>query len=124
MKRTIMVEILLLFTFVVVLTLGIWCLKAGIMNFNALHNYQEQELAKYAYMYLIFGICGILAALATLTVMVIIALKDFPVFKPMLDKLTAKRADRKQAKAEKAAADKQARIERLQSELDALKKDE
>lgn len=56
--------------------------------------------------------------------MVIIALKDFPVFKPMLDKLSAKRDARKQAKAAKAVADKQARIERLQSELDALKKDE
>ena len=123
MKRTIVIEILLLFATVVLLTLGIWCIKVSILNFKILHKLPKSDLINI-YRYLIFGICGILAALATLAAMILVALKDFPVFKPMLDKLSAKRDARKQAKAAKAVADKQARIERLQSELDALKKDE
>jgi len=55
-------------------------------------------------------------------------IKDFPVFKPLVDKFTAKRAAHKEQreaiKAEQAEAAKQARIEQLQAELDELKKDE
>lgn len=127
MKRTIVIEILLLFTVIVHLTLGIWCIKVSYLNFQHIHGVPAEiasDLLSGAYKYLIRGIFALLAALATLAAMILIALKDFPVFKPMLDKLAAKRDMRKQAKAEKAVADKQARIERLQSELDELKKDE
>lgn len=74
------------------------------------------------------GILALLASLSTLVAMIIIAIKDFPFFKPLVDKFNAKRAARKEqraaVKAEQAEAAKQARIEQLQAELDELKKDE
>ncbi len=77
---------------------------------------------------LTYGILALVAALCSLAAMIIIAIKDFPVFKPLVDKLSAKRAAHKQAsdaaKAEKAEADKKARIEKLTAELEELKKDE
>ena len=77
---------------------------------------------------LIYAISTLLAAIATLTAMIIIAIKDFPVFKPLTDKLADKRAARKearsQAKAEQAAIAKQERIDQLKAELDELQKDE
>ncbi|MCM1368657.1 MAG: hypothetical protein NC184_07620 [Roseburia sp.] len=60
--------------------------------------------------------------------MIIIAVKEFPCFKPLIDKLAAKRADRKaartQAKAEQAETAKRERIDKLTAELEELKKDE
>ena len=66
-------------------------------------------------------------SLAGIAAMVLIAIKDFPVFKPLAEKLQAKLQARRQinvqAKADRAEANKQARIEQLQAELDELKKD-
>lgn len=138
MKKTIIVETALIVILAISITFAVeyWGLTSKLIdelkifknNFNPSNyfsyypelNYYHNTIKHNA----IYGSLSLIAAFATLAAMVLIALKDFPVFKPMLDKLTAKRADRKQAKAEKAAADKQARIERLQSELDELKKDE
>lgn len=140
MKKTIIIEILCLIAFCIILACAIKFLSyAHEVSLNIIELQKElvydssyeriiDSVKEYRTVALSYGIPALLAALATLAAMVLIALKDFPVFKPMLDKLAAKRADRKQAndtaKAEKAAAEKQARIERLQSELDALKKDE
>lgn len=44
-------------------------------------------------------------------------------FKPLADKLKARKQAREAEKAEKAEADKQARIAELQAELEELKKD-
>lgn len=131
MKKTIVIEFLLLFVFCVALISGIvFCdYAAGVTK-----TYKElgQELGdsfvkeslQYIRKALSYGIPCLLAAAATLASIVIIAIKDFPCFKPLLDKLHAKREAHAVAKAEKAEADKQARIERLQSELDELNKNE
>ena len=47
--------------------------------------------------------------------MILLAIKDFPVFAPLVNKVNAKRAERKGNK-------KQARIEELERKLDELKK--
>lgn len=139
MKKTIVIEILLLFVVAWLIPIMIYHAENIEMYRTLISIYKENPDA-FSYestlahtiqnlnTQIIYFVFTLLAALATLAAMILVALKDFPVFKPLLDKLAAKRADRKQAndtaKAEKAAADKQARIERLQSELDELKKDE
>ncbi len=140
MKRVIVIEIVLAFAFAVLLACSIKFfmyvskMYSGISmlyDLNMSDTSRNEIIERYRENIataLSYGIPALIAALATLAAMVLIALKDFPVFKPLLEKHAAKRTARKQAnevaKAEKAAADKQERIERLQSELDALKKDE
>ncbi len=136
MKRVVIIEIVLAFAIAMLLACSIkffMYVSKMYNNINMLYDLDMSDASRNEIIEryrgniaiaLSYGIPALLAALATLAAMVLIALKDFPVFKPLLDKLAAKRDARKQAKAEKAAADKQARIERLQSELDALKKDE
>ena len=64
------------------------------------------------------------AVIANLAVIILITLKDLPVFKPLLDKLNARKQKRAQAKAERAQADKQAKIAELEAQLQELKKDD
>lgn len=135
MKKTIFIEIILAFTITVLIVCAVKFMayvidlnyRLELLKYCAPGEQTALLTTKYTNQRneaLSCGIPLIISTITTFIVMVIIALKDFPVFKPMLDKLSAKRDARKQAKAAKAVADKQARIERLQSELDALKKDE
>ena len=123
MKKTIIVEILLLFASCMLIAFACW-------EFIALHNYLVffDETSGITQQLMTRGILALLASLATLAAIIIIAIKDFPVFKPLVDKFNAKRAaykeQREAVKAEQAEAAKQARIEQLQAELDELKKDE
>lgn len=77
-----------------------------------------------------FKVCLTIFLLITITIIAImismglVAIKDFPCFKPLADKLQARKEKRTQAKAERADAGKQARIAQLQAELEELKKDE
>lgn len=137
MKKTIIVEILLLFVFCVamagaikILNYAVSCAKmldlANKINFGDefsrnqfITNYKEQFHTALSY-----GVPALFAAVADLAAMVIIAIKDFPCFKPLVDKFKAYNEQRATAKAEQAATAKQERIEKLQAELDELKKDE
>ena len=123
MKKTIIVEILLFFACCMLIAFACW-------EFVALHNYLVlfNETSGITQQLMLRGILALLASLSTLVAMVLIAIKDFPVFKPLVDKFNAKRAaykeQREAIKAEQAEVAKQARIEQLQAELDELKKDE
>lgn len=131
MKRTIIIEILGVFILAVLITLGVSCIQVSINNFTAI---DEMSMEAYkilheiyltnARRYLAYSILALVAALCDLAAMVLVAIHNFPCFKPLLDKHAAKCDERKQAKAERAEADKQARIERLTAELEELKKDE
>lgn len=130
MKKAIIVEVLLLFVFCVVLACAIEILiyatdAANLIKFYNSENIKVSSALNESYhTALSYGIPALFAAVADLAAMVIIAIKDFPVFKPLVDKLNAKRAARKEQRAEQAAIAKQDRIEKLQAELDELKKDE
>ena len=132
MKKSIVIFIFLAITFVLTTVAASKLLYyAYSVNESIEHNIHNPNLKDWISIwrdmfdvYFPFGLMSLFAALATLAAMIIIAIKDFPVFQPLLAKLNAKRDARKQAKAEKAEADKQARIEQLQSELEQLKKDE
>lgn len=138
MKKTIIVEIAIMVTLTIAIIFAVEYWKYVSNLIDALTRFKEQYNSTNYFSYypdlnyynsaikhnVIYGILALLAALATLTAMIIIAIKDFPCFKPLVDKLQAKRAARKQAHAEQEQIRKQERIAELQSELDALKKDE
>lgn len=141
MKKTVVVEILLLLAFCVLLACAINYLRTACETLKTIEwiktdpIFSDPEREDLVYTYnlhlattLSYGIPALIAALSTLAAMVIIAIKDFPVFKPLVDKFNAKRAahneQRAAVKAEQAEEAKQARIEQLQAELDELKKDE
>lgn len=138
MKKTIIIEVLLLFVFCVALACAI---KILIFSTNMLYmidyannvlqyendNLRIEYIASLNEQYntaLSYGIPAIFAAVADLAAMVIIAIKDFPVFKPLVDKFKAHKEQRDAAKAKQAEIAKQERINELQAELDELKKDE
>ncbi|WP_438846879.1 hypothetical protein [Anaerocaecibacter muris] len=131
MKRTIIITIILAIAFFLS---TISAVKLLLYAYNVHNSFTNDSILRQAWdelyckIYLPYGILSLLAAIATLTAMIIIAIKDFPVFKPLTDKLADKRAARKearsQAKAEQAAIAKQDRIDQLKAELDELQKDE
>ena len=129
MKRIVIIEILLLAATIASTYVGIELLSSNSFNTaNRVPIEIKPDMLSGAYKYLRFGLFSLFASLATLAVMIVIAIKDFPVFKPLTDKLADKRAARKearsQAKAEQAAIAKQERIDQLKAELDELQKDE
>lgn len=139
MKKTIMIETLLLFVFCVALACSIKILDYAVTVSKSLEHYlngdityfdpalQNDQIRYYTDLYhtaLSYGIPALFAAVADLAAMVIIAVKDLPCFKPFVDKFKARKTARNQAKAEQAAIAKQERIDKLQAELDELKKDE
>lgn len=133
MKKTIVIEILLSFILSILILFAFLEFRGIYYNFQAIKYLESmgQEYIDFSdstRQFAIYGSLAVLASLATIAVMVLIAIKDFPVFKPLVDKFNAKRAAHKEQreaiKAEQAEAAKQARIEQLQAELDELKKDE
>lgn len=114
MKKTILIESLLSF---VVLTLTGYC---SYFWYYVNLCIEMQIFHEGFQMWLSAGILFILSILAIIAVMVLTALKNF---KRITDKLQARKEKRNQVKAERAQAEKQKRIERLQSELEELKKD-
>lgn len=74
--------------------------------------------------FIIWTVIYILATLTILASMLLVALLNLSIFQPLRDKLAARKQARKEIKVQKAEANKQARIEALQNELDQLKKDE
>lgn len=127
MKRSVIIECLLLLTTSILIFLGSWYLNRAHVSFVHANGVPEDiapDILSSAYRFLTHGLLALLAALCTLAAMIMIAIKDFPCFKPLIDKFKARREAKAEAKTEKAVADKQARIEQLQAELNELKKDE
>ncbi len=129
MKKTILIELLLLFGFSVALACSIKLFvyaNGCIETIEIFREYADVVESYRGAMHtaISYAIPSLIAALGTLAAGIIIAVKDFPCFKPLIDKFKAKREAKAVAKTEKAEADKKARIEQLQAELDELKKDE
>lgn len=132
MKKTIIIEVLLFAAFVTTLVCAsIMLYYARNLYINAHDPYVISHYPDIVELYskqvkwsLSFALPFLASAIFTFAAIIIIAVKDFPVFKPLILKSNAKREARKLAKAEKAEANKQARINKLQAEIDELKKDE
>lgn len=119
MKRAIVIEILLLFV-LGVLILGDIALWDMTIRRIYIGIYDPQFL-KGAYICLFYCIIISLGTIADIAAIVLVALNEYPAFKPLIDKLKGKL---KFSKKERKQAKKQTRIEKLQDELDELKKDE
>lgn len=128
MKRTIIIEVILFFVLAVLIAV-IWKQWDSIqLSFYYYKNYFSQNhTLNEIYPNLIENIVltsfATLSCIATFVAIVLIAIKDFLIFKPLVDKVTARKQARAQTKAEKAQAAKQAKIEALEAELEELKKD-
>ena len=113
MKRSIFIEILLLFIFAVLLAFGIIFLQSAITQLTAAPEYHWEAIDERARKNLLYGIFLLLAAIADLVVIILITLKDFPKIKQSIE---ARKAAHKEVK-------KQKRIEELKAELDELQDD-
>lgn len=107
MKKVIIIEICLLFNLCIFLYIDISYIRSFII------------FEPYLNLLMILSMVG---TITDIIAMVLVALKD-SVFKPILDKLEAKKQARNEAKALKAEEAKQAKIAELQAQLEELKKD-
>lgn len=134
MKKSILLTVLMVFIFVVLIVLDVYFWRAVNSYIQAIQTlkgytdsqYQEiitefqQGLTKLA----IYGSVTTIASVATLAAIILIATKDLPILKHISDKLAVRKEKRTQAKAERAQANKQAKIQALEQQLEELKKDE
>lgn len=136
MKKTVIVEIFLVAVLAVLLSCAIITLR----DISSMNNYIDwyktlstdypdynlvkltAEFAKADVdIFLSIGIPALIAAVIDLSAIIIIAVRDLPIVKQRIDACKVKRANKKKSRN---AIAKQKRINQLQSELDALKKDE
>lgn len=120
MKRTIIIEVLLLFIFtiLIIVLINAWQNLHILLEF-----YEGEDWEIFVKNYnitsaIIFPIFYTLATIADLAAIILIALKDF---KSLADKLATRKVARQEAKAERAEADKQAKISELEKQLEELK---
>ena len=81
------------------------------------------ELNDYLMHYISWIVLYFVSTITSLTVMVLVAIKDFPVFKPLIEKFNNWNFRRKQTKAAQKQKNKEKRIAKLEKELTELKKD-
>lgn len=130
MKRSIIIELLIFFVFVVLVALSIILWKRyNDLNYfytyfiNTGHDDIAQEYPPMIVHCLIYAILSAFALLADFAAIIMLAIKDFPVFKPLVDKLNERKQKHAQAKAERADRAKQAKIAELEQQLEELKKE-
>ncbi len=123
MKKTIIVEFLLLFVFAVLLYFCI-CHLLMFSDLVKIYNSNDKTLSfaeEFGYSELIKGIISLLACIADITGIILIALTHV---KPITAIIEARKLKRAQLRTERAHADKQAKIAELEAKLEELKKDE
>lgn len=129
MKRIIIIESLLIFVFAILVVLFVPHIRQTIIWFkdihwNILQGFSPHPLSyKYAYTNLSYSIFSFLAAIADIAVMALVAIKEFKVFQPLIDKHNARKQARAAARTAKAESEKQKEIAELEKRLDELKKD-
>lgn len=128
MKKFIFAEILLLFASAVLLYFAITRIDISINNFHnyevayAFQEFENAELYQKAGINSVILSCvSFLATFGNIFVIILIAIKDFPVFKPLVDKVNARKQALKEEKKQKELEGKQQQLEKLQAEIDNLK---
>lgn len=132
MKKTILIETLLLFLLAVIISVCVqeWkFVDATLLNLNDKHLVDiatpdiietwKNNLQNY-YIYAIFTT---IAGLLDVLIIILVIITDFPVFKLIHEKTNERKIQRAQAKAETAEANKQRKIMALEAQLEELKKD-
>lgn len=136
MKRTIIIEVFLFIVFAITIYFNFVFWNSIRDTKNLIDLYSQitsydyttiiEEFKKSIHTYTIYGSLTIISSVFILLTIILIAVKDFPVFKPITDKIKVKldknKATRAEQKALKAEAQKQTQIERLEKKLEELKK--
>lgn len=126
MKRTIIIEILLLCICAILVSSLIPHIQQAHLWFSDIkwelsQGITPHDLAyKYAYTNLIYAIFSFLAIIADLFVISLIAIQNFKFFQPLINKRNERKQARAAAKQARDEEAKQKRIEELQAELNAL----
>lgn len=126
MKRTILIEILLLSVLAILIAFNVYFwgfIKALYDRLNTVDSAARSYIYDNINSDLPYGIIGLIACIATLTAIILIAIKDFSVFKPLVDKINARKEARNKVKVDKAEQAKQNKIEALEKQLEELKKE-
>lgn len=129
MKRIVFIEIVLTLTTILLIcccAAFFWYatqLKPSLQPNLFEESYRQILVRNYA-ITITLAILSIIFAITNIVVMFFTALNNLSAFKPLADKLAAKRAAREEQRAEQAVVAKQERIAKLEAELDELKKDE
>ena len=124
MKRTLFIEILLVLIFSLLIALNIYLWRDATTFKKVLDTFSDPEpYIKSCNIRFTYSVLALIANFSTFLAMILVAIKDLPVFQPLRDKFAMRKSARLQAKAEKSKAEKQARIEQLQAELEELKRD-
>lgn len=126
MKRVVLIEILLFLSFCVLLSLCIIFLHGAAERFETagLAGDPNSFWWEIAHEYFALGFPCLIAAISNLGAMILIAIKEFKVFQPIIDRHNARKSERTAAKQAKAEADKQKEIAELEAKLNELKKDD
>lgn len=132
MKRIIVISIISAFIFSLFLAFSIewlkttqWQLEIAFDNISS-EAYRE-AMKEAGFASLRNGLLFLAGSICTLALYALIALKEFKIFQPFMErqkeKRNARKSERLSRKEAKTQADKQKRIEELQKELDELKDD-
>ena len=125
MKKNIIIETFVLFASLVLLLMCIMFFYRSIYAYLMAKKYDNDSLNYFiAKQNLICGIISLIAFGCNLSALILFTIKEFQTFQPLIDKYNARKQERAAARAAKADADKQKRIEELQAELQELKKDD
>ena len=131
MKKILIIDICLIFVFFSLILVFVYNALLLSNHFESIKSLENQgwsteiiELNKDQILktYLPMMLFSSLAAICTAFAIVWLSISNTTCFKPLLDKLQARKQARQAALADKAEADKQARIAKLESELEELKK--
>lgn len=129
-RKIIFIEVSLLFIFAVLLAVFVPSVQQatlwfGDISWNIQQGFSPHYLSyQYAYKSLTYSIISFLAMIADIAVLSIIAIQNFKVFQPLIDKHNARKQERAAARQAKEEERKQKRIESLETELQELKKDD
>lgn len=133
MKRIIVISIISAFIFSLFLAFSIewlkttqWQLEIAFDNISS-EAYRE-AMKEAGFASLRNGLLFLAGSLCTIALYALIALKEFKIFQPFMErqkeKRNARKSERLARKEAKTQADKQKRIEELQAELDELNAEE
>lgn len=124
MKKTIIVELILASTF----SFLIYIFVNSIIGFCEIYNLYKESPELYSDIlfnyHLAYMIVSFILSAGIIASILIIAIQNFKVFRPLLDKINIRQQARIERREAKAQEDKQKRIDGLQAELDTLKNDD
>lgn len=127
MKRTIFFELLLILILSVLISITVyfWDYISHSINLAAeldkvYFNDLYEDIYCSIYKFLPYAILSLITCIVDITFIILTLIKDFPIFKPFIDKYKIRK---EQARIAKSQEKKQAKIDKIKTKLDKLEKD-